>query len=327
MRISTDILVCASGFMFFNPAVVYFCGLWQLHWMLTLLILVFCWCLCFAARVAILQGTSTVSKRTYVLQSLASSPYVEAIRWTLDRMSVDYEVEEDAGIWGFFWSKRSLPVLTVGPTRLSDSLDILTFLYADNCINENVDVSFLEPTKEVAEMLKYLNVKLGRAAQQWAYHYLLQDEYSEETKEVWQFYNPKVPLWQRLIVRILFPVLRSQIRHIMSHKDLQTFTPAPNMGFTIAKESMEHVFTRIENMMFNADGSQKRPFIMGDKFTIIDIVFASLSSVFIVPEEFLVYARLRTKFSSALNEEIEKYRNRPAGKYALHLYKNYRARI
>jgi len=147
----------------------------------------------------------------------------------------------------------------------------------------------------------------------WAYFRLFGD--ARLTLQTWGCYEPKVPGWQRMLLPALRPVLRFAVRRMLR------ITPA-SAERALAKTRA--VFDEIDARL--ADG---RRYLLGDTLSYVDITFASLGALAVLPEQY-GGAALATRFPaiealpSPWREEVESFRARPAGQFILRLYRDER---
>ncbi len=93
-----------------------------------------------------------------ILEGIHISPYVEKVRWCLDYIDQDYVEEQDVGILGLLLLGRRVPVLKV-PTKnikITNSSDILRYVYAIAKNKSKEVAQFLEPTPQVISYISYI---------------------------------------------------------------------------------------------------------------------------------------------------------------------------
>lgn len=202
-----------------------------------------------------------------VLETISASHFVEKVRWCLDRLEIDYTERQSAGTLGVFFTGRSVPQLRVRTgivqTVIGNSPDILRYLWATNCAPRGDKASFLEPTAARLELEQRLD-RYGRNLQVWIYYHLLNDR--QLTLHVWGADNPLVPAWQRLALRVLFPVLAALI-----HK-----------SFAISDEHGAKAVLHIDELLGSIDmqlADGRRSILGGDTINYTDIAFAGLSGL------------------------------------------------
>ena len=148
-----------------------------------------------------------------VLATISASHFVEKVRWSMDRLGVDYVEQVSGGTLGAYFRGRTVPQLKVrtGNVRsiIGNSPDILRYLYGRYLYVDPDRAAFLEPTADRVEFEKALDT-YGRCLQVWVYHHLLHDR--DLTLHAWGAHSPATPAWQRVALRVLFPLLAQLIR-------------------------------------------------------------------------------------------------------------------
>lgn len=207
-----------------------------------------------------------------VLETISASHFVEKVRWCMDRLGVEYKERQSAGALGVFFTGRSVPQLRVRTgivqSVIGNSPDILRYLWATHHGTHEEGASFLEPTSDRLQLEKRLD-RYGRNLQVWIYYHLLQDR--ALTLRAWGADNPLVPAWQRLTLRLLFPLLAALIRR----------------SFSISAEHYSKSVLHIEELLAKiethlADG--RASILGGDAINYTDIAFASFSGLWMQTE-------------------------------------------
>ena len=101
--------------------------------------------------------------------------------------------------------------IKTGATRsqIGNSPEILRYLWGAYSGTEEADVDHLTPTAERLDFEKRLD-RYGVNLQVWVYKHILNNR--ELTLRLWGVNSPDVPVWQRSILRALFPLQRYLIR-------------------------------------------------------------------------------------------------------------------
>lgn len=234
------------------------------------------------------------------LETIAASHFVEKVRWCMDRLGIDYTERQWVGVLGVFSVGRSVPELKIrtGMVRSSigNSPEILRYLWGAYAATLGDAAKFLEPTQERMELEKRLD-RYGVDLQVWVYYHILDDR--DLTLHAWGCNSPAIPLWQRYVVKAVFPILR-----ILMRKAFQ-ITPA---HYQKSVQHIESLLAEIDLLL--ADG---RVSILGDEsINYVDITFASLSALWLQPQEFgagkaeLVRIE-RGTVSAAMRGDIERW--------------------
>jgi glutathione S-transferase len=252
------------------------------------------------------------------LHTITFSHFSEKVRWCLDRLGVEYEEVPNAGILGVLLTGRTVPWLEVPPglTRIGDSARILRYLwgeYAGRLPGERT--WFLEPTPAALELEARFDRRLGNDVRVWVYAQVLRDR--ALTLRSWGIQETAIPAWQRALLAAGVPVLRFAVRRMLG------VTPARAQR---ALERTHEAFDEVDRLL--ADG---RPHLTGATLTFADIAFASLGALAVLPPEYpggtLRGRRLLLDdlADPTWRAEVERFRERPAGRYILELYRRERA--
>ena len=206
------------------------------------------------------------------LASISASHFVEKVRWSLDRLGVDYEERPSGGTLGAYFRGRTVPQLKVRTgivrTVIGNSPDILRYVYGRYLPERPESVAFLEPTAERVEFERRLD-QYGVSLQIWVYYHLLHDR--DLTLHAWGVNNPATPAWQRVALRVLFPFLAFMIR----------------FSFKINDTSFAKSVARIEDLLadVNADLTDgRRSLLGGEEINYTDLEFAAFTGLWLMPE-------------------------------------------
>jgi len=208
------------------------------------------------------------------LETIAASHFVEKVRWCLDRLGVPYVERPVGGTLGAFFLGRTVPLLKFrcGAVRSSigNSPEILRFLWGRYAAERPAEAEFLRPTPERLAFEARVD-RCGVDLQVWVYHHLLPER--ELTLRAWGAEDPAIPAWQRLALRVLFPVLRVLIR--------QAFRITPQRQAK-AVVHIDELLAEVEQHL--ADGRQS--ILGGDKINFTDITFAAIMGLWAQPPGF-----------------------------------------
>ena len=121
---------------------------------------------------------------------------------------------------------------------------------------------------------------------------------------------PSTTAWQRTLLKLIAPVLRFAVRQMLG--------VSPSRAAKALERTRES-FARVDAML--ADG---RRYLMGGTLTFVDLTFASLAALAVLPTDqgrSLAGRRvsMRTSTPVALGL-VEEFRARPAGQFVLRLY-------
>ena len=224
---------------------------------------------------AVMSGILAPEKTPDVmLETIALSHFVEKVRWCMDRLEIDYTERQSGGTLGAYFTGRSVPQLRVRTgvvqTVVGNSPEILRYLWGGCFASHGERVAFLEPSNERLALEKQLD-RYGRFLQVWVYYHLLHDR--ELTLHAWGVANPRVPAWQRLALRGLFPLLAALVRRSFSISE---------QHYAKAVLSVDELLGSIEVQL--ADG--RRSILGGDIINYTDIAFAAFAGLWMQPEAY-----------------------------------------
>ena len=206
-----------------------------------------------------------------VLATISASHFVEKVRWCMDILDVDYVEQTAGGTLGAFFRGRTVPQLKVrtGAVRsqIGNSPEILRYLYGRYLVDDPARAGFLEPTTARIAFEKRLDA-YGRSLQVWVYYHLLQDR--GLTLHAWGVNNPATPVWQRLALRLLFPLQARLIR----------------FSFRINDHNYARAVERIEALLgdIEADlGDGRESLLGGHERNFTDYTFAAFTGLWLMP--------------------------------------------
>ena len=153
-------------------------------------------------------------------------------------------------------------------TSVGNSPEILRYLWGVYGHEDPERRAFLEPTAERVDMERTLD-KYGRNLQVWVYFHLLQ--HPETLGRAWGLHDPNVPAAQRMLARVVAPLLRRMIK----------------LSFNINPKSVEKARHYIDQLLTSTEerltGSA---FLVGDQRSYVDYAFAGLSGLWLQPGQF-----------------------------------------
>lgn len=209
-----------------------------------------------------------------VLETISASHFVEKVRWCMDRLGIEYTEKADAGTLGAFYRGRTVPRLRMrtGSARSSigNSSEILRYLWGRYQHQDKAAAAFLEPTTERLDLERRLD-RYGVALQIWIYYRIL--EHRDLTLRAWGVYNTATPLWQRQLLRLLYPLQKQMIRR----------------SFRINDSSFERSVKKIEEILKEANDALsdgREAIIAGDSRNYTDYQFAAMTGLWLQPPGF-----------------------------------------
>ncbi|GAB5368163.1 hypothetical protein AAMO2058_001295000 [Amorphochlora amoebiformis] len=269
--------------------------------------------------------------KTLVLETISVSHYVERVRWSLDLFGEKFTEEDNVGILGALLDFRFVPVLITNEFRIADSKNILRYLYARSVVKKNLatdtdvkvdevldEVLYYQPTKEALDMEKKID-KVG----DWFRRYLYYDIFfksplgNEVLLRAWGYYQPHIPLWQRLILRVFAPFFKLTLSQLLKINEKRA-----HADLNKAKKVLDDIDALL------SDGREY--LLKTPQITFIDTTFASLAGIMAIPPLW-TGGRLAEKsqpkldwFSEDARKEILAFRRRLSGKFTLKMYENHR---
>jgi glutathione S-transferase len=208
------------------------------------------------------------------LETISASHFVEKVRWSLDRLGVEYTEKPVGGTLGAFFLGRTVPLLKFrsGAVRSSigNSPEILRYLWGRYSAELPVRAAFLEPSRQRLELERKID-RCGVDLQVWIYFHMLPNR--GLTLQAWGGNSPSIPGWQKAVLRLAFPVLRFLIRKSFR------ITPAHHAK---AVEHIEALLGEADEML--ADGRES--LLGGSAINFSDIAFAAIMGLWVQPAGF-----------------------------------------
>lgn len=262
-----------------------------------------------ASKLSIMQVPAAAAPAARLI-TIPCSHFCEKSRWTLDWLGIPFQEEGHApGMHRF--STRSnggstVPLLTTdaSKTLLTDSSDIVT--WANEATAGQRRLLPEDPLLR-AEALKIEDMcdeVLGPATRIVAYHYLLQEKaLTVDTVAPVDW----VPAWERVAIQMGFFALAPSLRRGL---DINDTTCAK------AVATIDDVFIKLAARL---EGGNRR-YLVGDRFSVADLAFASLASPVLLPPEMPLYHRLLAIAPPAYVAVVTRFRNTEAGRHAMRMF-------
>ena len=234
-----------------------------------------------------------------VLDTISASHFVEKVRWCMDRLGLEYTEKQAGGTLGAWFLGRTVPRLRARTGAVESSIgnspDILRYLWGMSATRKT-DAAFLEPTRERLELEHVLD-RYGRNIQVWLYYHLPEDR--ELMIHAWGGNSRHVPAWQRLTLRVLYPVLVFLVRR----------------SFRINRHNCERAVERIETLLADIDtrlADGRRSIIADEEINYTDIAFAALTGPWLMPQRYgggmADAVRLeRNRLPGAMRADVERW--------------------
>jgi glutathione S-transferase len=240
------------------------------------------------------------------LITIPVSHYSEKARWALAYLQIPFR--ELAHMPPFHRSATkkyggtSVPVLVTDTGAATDSTDILRYL--DRLYPEKLYP--IEPKLQLLsiELENLFNRTLGVHTRRWGYSYIL------TPKLLYPRWTFGVPFWEKLLFTAIFPKVGKIVR---SNFDITDTSAAESY------REIEIVFDRVDGLL--ADG---RKYLLGDRFSALDITFAALAAPILQPPEHHILPTPLELLPTQMQTDIRKAQATPAGKFGLRMYREHR---
>jgi glutathione S-transferase len=240
------------------------------------------------------------------LITIPISHYSEKARWALEYLQIPFQELPHMPPFHRRATKKyggtSVPVLVTDTGAATDSTDILRYL--DRLYPAQLYPIDPELHQLSTELEKLFNLKLGVHTRRWGYSYILTPEL------IYPRWTLGIPLWEKLLFPLLFPTIQSKVKTLVDITE------------TSAAESyreIEIVFDRVTNVL--SDG---RKYLLGDRFSAIDLTFAALAAPILQPPEHPVANVAMELLPTQMQTEIRKSQATPAGEFGLRMYAQHR---
>lgn len=242
------------------------------------------------------------------LITITFSHYCEKARWALDRRGVAF-VEE--GHLPILHSRattraggRSTPLLIVDDgSSLVDSTDILHHADIAGTRGERL---FPDDDDDARALEERFDTVLGPHARRIGYFFLLDD--APALKQMMA--TASVPGLERQLAKATLPLMKLLLRRVLK---------ISSAGAVRSRAYVDEIFSEVEHRL--ADG---RRFLGGDRFTAADLTFASLAAPLVMPPAYERWLIPLSSMGPAFRAEVEAWRKRRAGVFALTLFERER---
>ena len=209
-----------------------------------------------------------------VLSSISASHFVEKVRWCLDRLGLAYQERPAGGTLGVFLTGRTVPVLKFKTglvwSSIGNSAEILSYLWGRYSAELPEKAEFLKPSAERREFEHQLD-RYGANLQVWVYYHIL--PHRQLTLKAWGAEDPGLPLYQRWMLQLCFPVQRFLIRKAFRISDI---------NYAKAVSHIEKLLSDTETRISGNGAS-----VLGDQEpNYTDFAFAAFSGLWLQPEAY-----------------------------------------
>lgn len=237
------------------------------------------------------------------LRTICASHFVEKVRWCMDRLGVDYTETPSGGTLNAFFLGQSVPLLRfrTGGVRSSigNSSEILRYLWGRYSAEMAEKAVFLEPTPERLELEASAD-RCGADLQVWIYYHLL--GHRKLTLHAWGVDEPRIPSWQRMLLKLIYPLQAALIRRAFRISD---------RNHQRAIGHLEKLMGEVETLL--ADG--RRSILGGDEPNFSDFSYASIMGLWLQPTAYggglAENVKVpREEFPQPMQQEIENWIDR-----------------
>ncbi|HEY4179291.1 MAG TPA: glutathione S-transferase family protein [Kofleriaceae bacterium] len=243
------------------------------------------------------------------LITIPFSHYCEKARWSLDACRIPFTEDGHLPMLHYLplrraGGQRTVPLLVCkGGQRYADSTQIAA--WADSHRPGTLLPMVASERDEALQLEDEFDRKLGPPTRRWMYFQIL------PRRDLDHLLAHGVQRWEMLLFRATRPVVvRLMARSLKvdaEHADKD-------------RTRIDAVFMRVAQLL--ADG---RRYLVGDRFTIADLTFASLASPVLLPPQLPAALPTTDVFEGATRSQLETWRASPAGQFALRLYASERA--
>jgi glutathione S-transferase len=238
------------------------------------------------------------------LVTIPISHYCEKARWALEYLQIPFQELAQMPPFHLTAVKKyggtGLPILLTDTQVIRDSTEILRYL-------ETLQPGKLyppEPHPLGTELEELFNEKLGVHTRRWGYSAILTPEL------IYPKWTQGVPIWQKLSFAIVFPKVRSIVRQ----------------RFQITETSMQESYREIEIVFdrVNQVLSDGRKYLLGNRFSAIDLTFAALAAPILQPPEHPIPPSPLQSLPTQMQDNIRACQGTRAGEFGLSLYRKHR---
>lgn len=265
----------------------------------------------------------------FVLESFPVSPFVEKLRWTLDKLQVSYTEQVDYGV--VMWLRgASVPTLHFSRDRhwasssIANSRDAIEYLAGRYAARPEAKFLLLPPGADPAdaERLESDTDDLNAAIRRLFYHHVLVangGKHRAVAMRLWGVDDQRVPRWQRLIAPLLLP-----LQCLLLIRALRLDSPTcRESSLNRLTELFDAFERRIERnaphrTLLNTAAPTKYDFFLaiGVAITISSDLYAHAC-----PKSFGAHL---IRDMPELRADIARFQNRPLATWAENIYKNHR---
>jgi glutathione S-transferase len=247
------------------------------------------------------------------LLTIPFSHFCEKARWALDHARVSYREEGHCpglhrrAVQQACGKAGSVPVLLLdGDGVLDDSPLIVRWADARASSDRKLLPSGGRELDEALALERHLDVDFAPHVRRFAYFHILPDR--ARALELMRIATPRL---EHTLVRLAFPVLRRFMRRAMRIDAEHAMR---------SRDKMRTVFDAMSERL--GDG---RPYLLGDRFGVVDLSFAAFATPLLTPDEHPLRRQIRAELPPTMDAETRALRETAAGLFALRMYREHRA--
>ena len=240
------------------------------------------------------------------LITIPISHFCEKARWALDRAGISYREERHVQGVHVFAARRAgggatAPVLVTPDRVIAESGEILAWVDERTPPERRLFPADATERAEVERLCRRFDDVLGPTGRRLMYVHVL-----AAPEEMLAWNNQGVPHWEARAIRLAWPVAMFWAkRRLGIHPGCE-----PEDDAAVWRE-LDFVAELLE------DG---RPRLCGETFTAADLTFAALSASVVLSPVYGVPLPQPEALPAALRDLVERFRQHPAGRYALELF-------
>lgn len=245
------------------------------------------------------------------LITISFSHYCEKARWALQRADVAFREEGHLPVFHVApvkraGGRRSTPALVTDDGVLSDSTDILMWADRRAPPGRGLYGDSEGERREIEALEELCDEELGPHTRRFVYFHIL-----PRRDVMAQVAQQPVPAWERTAFVWGLPAIRALMRKAMR---------IDQRGAERSRAKVDEVFAKIAERV--ADG---RRFLVGARPSAADLAFASLAAPVLLPPRYGAPLPPLEVLPSEAAEPMRRWREHPAGQWALRFYEEHRA--
>jgi glutathione S-transferase len=223
---------------------------------------------------------------------------------------IPYEERRHVVIFSFFatlWHGSTLyfPLLYGGSYPTLDTVRKMIDYFDPLCPADR-NLLLAGPSRDIVEAdWKAFNGTLGTATVAFAYFHLL------PLRQIMiRPLTEGTPGFETLAVRLAYPLFAWFLRKVLG------------LAASVAEEAHGQIRTAVQNVDARlADGRQ---YLVGDRFSLSDMAFANALAPLVLPDPYAALLPPFTEMPPFLRSLIAEIQSRPAGQFALRIYRDHR---